>query len=179
MLAAINIWWAPIDFALKLIVGVIVFFFIIIGIEVLKDQAREAERRADIEKHRKTDPFYGMYDDDVVKLAEKGNTNAMYEYYLRNHRTSSFVAFDWLVSAAEAGHPRACLVAAQDYLEGYIYDSEDHCLFYFDEHPGFLLGTHDGKPPSRETLRSWLECAANNGIKVEQRYWNKLNRYNR
>lgn len=172
MLAAINIWWAPIDFALKLIVVVIAFIFIVIGIEVLKDKAREAERQEDIKKHRKTDPFYGMSDDEVWRLADKGNVNAMYKYYRLHMWDNTICAYGWLVGAAEAGHPRACYIVATDYLDGYFYNNSGKCIFYFDEHPTYFSGK-----PSRETLRCWLECAANHGIEVEQRYWNKLNRY--
>ena len=174
MLAAINVDWGLMNFGLKLLGGVIIFIFVLIIIGVLKDKAREAERQEDIKKHRKTDPFYGMSDDEVWRLADKGNKNAMYEYYLLHMWDDTIRAYGWLVGAAKAGHPRACWIVAEDYLNGYFYNNSGKCMLYFDEHP-----TYFGGKPSRETLRSWLECAANGGMEVEQSLWNKLNRYNR
>jgi len=160
----VNLW----GFVL---VGVIIGICVFIGIMLPNDNDTQ---KSNIEERRKTNPFYGMSDDEIWRLADKGNVNAMYEYYRLHMWDDTIRAYGWLVGAAKAGHPRACWIVAEDYLNGYFYNNSGKCMFYFDEHP-----TYFGGKPSRETLRSWLECAANGGMEVEQSLWNKLNRYNR
>lgn len=173
-----GLFWFSINLLVLAAIGIIIFIISV----VLKDYINN-ETPKEIAERRKKDPFYKMSEDEIEKLAEKGNVNAMYKLYCDDAKQGYiYSGFFWLVAAAERGHPRSCYLATRYFLDGGLQftDGTFHPFeeYTLDDGVYCRFGSF-GVYPSKATLINWLQNATNHGIQVEQLLWDRVSYYNK